>query len=227
MTARNNHHERGNVFVFILLGIVLFASLSFFIAKGMRSQTTEGLKGRKAELAAADILSYAQSLERGINRLRMKNVSENDISFESAQDMAYAHTPAVDNAQKLFHPAGGAISWQAPAQDVNDGSDWVFTGGTCIPDLGTGAAGCGSDGNIRNQDLLAVLPNVVEGVCEALNDRLNITGIPADSGGGASITKFTGDFAEDTELILLGGPFTSACFSRGGGFYFYSVLLAR
>lgn len=219
--------ERGNVFVFILIGIVMFASLSFYVAKGMRSQTTKALSARQAELAATDILNYAQALEAGVNRLRSKNVSESDISFESAQEPDYAHSPAVTHAQQLFHPQGGGVNWQAPIPDVNDGTNWIFTGSTCIVDLGTGAAGCSSDGNTRNEELLAVLSNIDATACTAINERLNITGIPADTGGGASLTKFAGDFTDDAEMILPGGPFGSACFSFGGQNFFYVTLLVR
>ena len=56
---------------------------------------------------------------------------------------------------------------------------------------------------------------------------MNMGTTPADTGGGASATKFTGTFGDDKEIILAGGPLETACFSRGGNNYFYTVLLAR
>lgn len=232
MTKNNSEQkthasQSGNVFILILIGIVLFAALSYSIARSMRTETTEKLSGQRAALAASDILNYAQRLERGVSRLRQKGISESDISFESAVDAAYAHAPAVTASEEVFSPSGGAISYSSPPERANDGTEWLFTGETCIADIGTGATGCDTDTDPSNEELLVVLPNVAESVCTEINDRLNISGIPADTGGGASTTKFTGTFADGKEIILAGGPFSQACFSRGGNNYFYSVLLAR
>ncbi len=221
--------QRGNVFLFILLGIILFAGLAFVISRGFRSEGTQKISDRRAELAATDILSYTQRLERAINKIRSKSVSESDISLEhggefinaSCDDSGDAAFPAC----QVFNPGGGSLSPQDPPQDANDGSPWHFTGASCIPDIGTGAAGCDSSG--ADEELLAVLPNMDATVCEELNKKLKITGIPADGGGGHAATPFTGTFADGTEIDLPGGPFSAACFSSGGANHFYAVIMAR
>lgn len=71
-----------------------------------------------------------------------------------------------------------------------------------------------------------MLPNVVDSVCEEINNRLNITATPTDS-GGASTAKFMGDFDDGTEITLSSGAQPSACFSRGGNNYFYIALIVR
>lgn len=223
---QNKHAtQRGNVFIIILLAVVLFAALSLTIARSMRSDTTTNMSKRQAELAASDILNYAQKIERAVNRVRRKGVSENDISFDQAHVAGYTHAQPATN--KVFNTTGGAVSWQAPPEGVNDGSDWVFTGATCIADIGTGPTGCNSDTNISNEELTASLSSLTDNVCTRINAQLNITGIPADTGGGTSTTKYQGAYADGTEVILAGGPFNAACFSRGGNNYFYYVLLAR
>jgi type II secretory pathway pseudopilin PulG len=222
--------QSGNVFVIILVAVALFAALSFTVARSMRSETTGRISAQKAALAAADTLNYAQSLQNGVNRLRQHSVSESDISFESVNDTAYAHSPAVTETEQVFHTSGGGASWQAPYDLANDGSAWIFTGETCIPDLATGASGtpaCDADSDATNEELLAVLPNMDGTVCAEINRRLNITSIPADSGTGAATAKFTGGFADGKRIVLAGGPYQSACFSRGGHNYFYAVLIAR
>lgn len=225
MRQNGNKSESGNVFVFILLGIVLFAALTFTLTRGMRGENASAMTAQKAALAAADILDYAQRIQRTVDRLRRRGVSESDISFEQDNDPGYnAH--AQPDTSKVFHADGGNASWKKPPADANDGSDWLFTGATCIANMGTGATGCNSD-TASNEELLAVLPNINMTVCEEINRRLNIANIPADTGGGASTTKYTGTFADGTEIILPGGPFSSACFSRGGSHYFYAVLLER
>lgn len=218
--------ESGNVFVIILVAIVLFSALSFTISRGLRSDTTEQMSGQRVTLSASTILNSAQILERGVNKLRRKSVSENDISFDQDFEAGYEHTPTQPDNHKIFDVTGGTISWQRPPENASDNSPWFFTGSTCIQDLGNGGSGCDSD-STSNEELIAALPGLFESVCEEINDRLGISGIPADTGGGISTTQFTGTFADDTEIILAGGPFPSACFSNGGTYIFYHVLLER
>lgn len=217
--------ERGNAFIFILLGIALFAALAFTISRGMQGTTATTMSSRDAELAATDILAYAQRLERGLSTLRRKNISENDIDFDNGIVTGYAHTPVQPDANKLFNAVGGGVSWQSPPPGVNDGSEWHFTGATCIPDLGTGMAGCSSDGD-SNEELIVVLPNVNQVVCERIDAKLGIAPIPTDGGSGYSTTKFTGSFTDGTAIVLP-TPYSTACFTDGTDYFFYSVLLAR
>ena len=222
--AQLSNSESGNVFLIILMGIILFAALSFSISRGMRSDTTSNLSNQEASLAAADILAYAQKTERAVNRLRRKGVSENDISFDQSYVAGYAH--GQPDTHKVFTTTSGAASWQSPPEGANDGSDWTFTGETCIADMGTGATGCDSDA-VSNEELIAALDNIDTTVCTEINDRLGITGILADTGGGVDTTKYQGTFADGTEIILTGGPFSAACFSRAGNNYFYFALIER
>lgn len=223
--------ESGNAFLFILVGIVLFAAISFVMSRGFRSEGTSKVSQRQAELAAADIMNYIQRVERGISRIRSNSISENDISLE--YDGAFVNTncdaagdPEFPGCQ-VFNPQGGRVSETPPPSDANDGTSWHFTGHTCIADIGNGATGCDSD-TTSNEELLIVLRNLDQNVCEALNSKLNISGIPADSGGGFSATAFTGTFADGTELIIAGGPYKASCYDAGSSTYhFYSVLMER
>ena len=221
----NRKSERGNVFLFILLGIVLFAALSFTMSRGMRSEGTERIDDRRAALIAADVLTFTQRVERGVNRLRRTGVSENGISFDLASTANYDHGQPDTN--KVFHTSGGSISYSDPPVNANDGTAWLFTGGTCIPDIGSGAAGCGSD-TVSNEELLLVLPNMDVTVCEEINSRLNITAIPTEADNDAPSTgEYVGAFADDAEINLAGGPFNSVCFTDGTNNYFYKVLIER
>lgn len=206
--------ERGNVFLFILIGVILFAALSFTTMRGFRGETTNRMSEREAALAASDILTYAQRLQRGVDRLRRRGTSESDIDFTN---------PGPDE-NSVFNTQGGAVSFQDPPTGASTGT-WIFTGSTCVVGVGTGAAGCDSDTNTRNEELLVVLPDIDEAVCTAINSRLDIDPTPADAGTGHSTTAFAG-FADGTELNLVDSPPT-ACYTDGSDFHFYSVLLER
>jgi hypothetical protein len=216
--------ERGNVFLFILLGVILFAALAFAVSRGFRSDTTTAMSQRKAELLAVDVISFGQRLERTVAKMQRSGISENDISFENSIDAGYAHTPSV-NANNIFHGDGGALSRQGAPSGANDGSAWHFTGHTCIADIGTGATGCASN-TAADEELIAVLPNVNATVCAIIDKKLGISSIPANTGTAYSATKFTGTYADGSEIILDRSR-NAACYSLGGNYYFYHVLIAR
>lgn len=215
-------NQSGNVFLFVLLGVALFAALAFVVSRGMRSESATGLSRNQAELSAVDIIDYAQNLERGVNRLRDHSVSENDIDFTNGVVTGYEHSPVLPDTDQVFSKTGGGISWKNPETNVNDGSPWIFTGKMCIVNIGTGGTGC--EGNsVNDEELVAVLPNLKANVCEELNKRLGISPMP--SGGHISTTKFTGTYSDDASPGTDGLP--AACFTAGGNFYFYYVLLPR
>jgi hypothetical protein len=229
--SRQRSAESGNVFLFILIGIVMFAALSFVMSRSFRSEGTSKISDRQAELAATDILNYTQRVERAISRIRNNSISENDISLEYDGNFVNASCDAPADSSfpdcQVFNAQGGRVSETTPPTDANDGTSWHFTGHTCIADIGTGASGCDSD-STSNEELLLVLRNLEQNVCEAINSKLSITGIPADSGGGFSTTGFTGTFADGTELDIAGGPYKAACFDTGSSnYHYYSVLMER
>lgn len=219
--------EDGNVFVIVILGVVLFGALMFVASRGM-NESPQSISDKRARIIAADVLSYAQKLERAVSRLLSHGVSENNVSFENPNVAGYNHAGCADAACKVFDPQGGAVGWQSPPQDANDGTPWLFTGGTCISGVGQGGAGCESDG-VSNEELIAILPNLKKEVCAEINTRLGISGIPVNSGGGCSTTQFVGAFADGEMPDNMDG-FSAGCFDGGAGqpgYHFYIVLNAR
>ena len=221
--------EHGNAFFFILLGVAMFAALAYTISQGMRSDSTSQLSGQRASLLASDILTQAQRMELGVNRLRTRSVSENDISFRNDKVPEYNHPSPQPNEHWVFHKNGGNVSYKSPPPGANDGSEWFFTGGTCLPGIGRGKeSNCATSGN-RDEELIVLLKNINRTVCQELNKRLNINGIPKDDGSGFSRDHFVGRFQDRT---FIGGmeARSAACFEgRAGqeGFHFYQVLMAR
>lgn len=225
-SAQNNlSGESGNVFLFILLGVVLFGALAFTISRGFRSDTTTAMSDRQSELVAVDVISFGQRLERAVAKMRRNGISENDISFENGTVTGYGHTPAADENSQVFNPSGGGMSLLSAPSGANDGSPWHFTGNSCIPGVGQGDTGC-SGNSAPDEELLAILPNVRASICETIDKKLGIGAIPANSGGAYSTSKFTGAFADGSE-INIGNNHNAACYSDGGNYHFYIVLIAR
>ena len=185
--------ERGNVFLFILLGIVLFAALSFTMSRGFRSEGTSKVSQREAELAASEILDYTQKLQRAYDRLRRQGCSENDISFESSVKPAYAFT-TTDNC-KIFHPDGGNM-------DVFPDADYLNTSKVYIAyeryRVG-GTFGVDNAGEDSRSELIFYMGMANSDICRAINKKLGTLDANGDnpSRGGSHIHPgFTGTFTD-------------------------------
>lgn len=235
--------EQGNVFIIILVAIALFAALSFTVMRSDNSKSENLLNDRKAELAASEIMEYAQSITNGVVRVRNRNSCTDDmISFEPPPfngTTAYNNTKAPsDKTCHIFHPQGGAVAHRTfpKAWSTNDALSVltpVFTGSSCIPSVGTGdAASCMGNTQPSDSELLMIIDELSPNLCAAINKNLNT------HSGTVSIhpdkTPFNGTYTDVvngmTNLTHMGNHYTgveSACWSLVNHGTFYKVLLAR
>lgn len=237
MTAKTNlpqdivkKREYGNVFLIIMLGVALFAALAFTVTSGLRNQNTSALSEQELVLAASDIMSYAQQVERAVDRVRRNGCSENQISFENDTDTNYTNPNAPgDQSCHVFHPDGGGISWRSPPANVNDGSQWIINGDNYIVGLDAGSVA-------NAHELLMLLENVDTAVCTKINENLPLTlssNPPQDDLGVVRTQRFTGTFGNANNGIWNpSGDFNrqqTFCFlnSSGDSTYFAHVLMIR
>lgn len=223
-----NKSESGNAFLFILIGIVLFAGLAYTVSRSMRSDTTSNMSKQQVTIAVSDLMSYAESLARGVSRLRGKGISENDISFEAP---GVASNPNCgDDRCKLFHMSGGSMSLQDIASSLRLDSSadqrWQFSGYHEIPGIGT------DGGNATNSELIAFIEGLPREVCAAINVKLaGSDTIPVLS---TAINPSAGEpFAGSFGTLVIDGPGIDGrnayCVQNGaaGRYIFYNVLIAR
>lgn len=240
---RRRTSERGNVFIFILLGLVLFAALSYTVARGFRSDTTSQMTERQAELTAAEILAYAQGLERAINRLRRQGCSENSISFDDAKwgIPDYEHTPPAPDKCKVFHPDGGNVKWRSFDQlypsIIDQPNRLSFVGRSEIFGFGTDCVGDASCAELY----LFLRMNHAQNICQSFNKLANIAQPLPIATGVYGSPRYDGTFQSGGTSLGSGGNGndfagkTSGCyqdvsetFSDGTPYYdFYYVLVAR
>ncbi|NCT40275.1 MAG: hypothetical protein GW778_01240 [Alphaproteobacteria bacterium] len=236
MPQNNQQSESGNVFVFILLGVVLFAALSLTVARGFRSTTTSSMSDRKADLAASEILDYAQRMERTVDKLRRKGCSENDISFEYEGTNAY--TFATQEKCKVFSPDGGNLEpWK-----VRDELGGTKVYSSFRPFRINGSWKTRNAGT-QNAELFLIIGMINKKVCESINNKLGIKrpdGELPKKGGSHIHPVFTGSFSypspshyswEHDETVLEGA--SSGCVNyedrdpSNGLQLFYHALIIR
>lgn len=219
-------HQSGNIFAIILLGVILFAALIFVFSRGLNLGATRmGAAGARVD--ASDVISYAQTVERSVQKLLQNGISENDISFENGTVAGYDHSPAATDNAKLFNSSdGGGLNWTTPTTDQTPASTnkWLFTGDVIVT---------GQEDDTLSE-LLATLP-VTYDVCIEINKQLNSGINIAAANGTLNATKFTGSFADNVTIIFSpGAGITSGCIkglitngTQSGEYTFFHVLIAR
>lgn len=180
-------------------------------------------------IKVAQTQQYGNELEKAVAFIMNNGHSESDIRF------TYPDTSDTPTRQ-IFHRNGGGAIYRAPPVGVQTTvTPWVFTARNAVQRVGTSEA---TDASV---DLIAVLPNVTQSFCIALNNAVNVTnpsGIPPRDDSTAAVTSayaFFGIFQAgrwigDTGQYLYGKK--EGCFEGGsdpaiGTYHYYRVLLVR
>ena len=239
-TRNSTLDQSGSIFFYILLGVVLFGALAFTMSRGMRSQSTEALTKRQIEIAASELLGDAQTLERGVDRLRQNSISESDLCFahdsiSNINKTAYETISACGSDEnKLYRPEGGGVSffpvpadWLESVHTTHQGyGEWIFSNENAVAGLGSGALNTAS-----SVELIAHVNHLKEAVCAAINKELGITGIPDNVGAFDPTAPVSGSFSSGGQINVaaLSGK-KAGCFQNSAqwnSYIFYTVLIER
>lgn len=221
------YKKRGNVFFVILLGVVLFASLS--VALMRIDQGNANISSEKVDVAASQTLRYISQIKQSVDFIYQNGVSEADLRFaHPLADSQYGDINTnIEN--QIFAEIGGGLSYAKPPSDVSTlDINYEFFGFSAAPQVGT-----------SSPDLMVVVRNVRESVCRRLNELVGYDSdvtIPSDTGtcvySSTASDKFTGSFATGGDINDMGTsnynlPAHQACVICGSDYHFYSVLLER
>lgn len=238
----NNYHstrrtESGNVFAIVMVGVVLFGALMFTFSRSAR-QGDSNLTRKQAEITAADIMSYAQRVERAVGRIMSgdRGCSEDYINFVHSSYAAYpdnTNAPA-DKSCNVFDPAGGGIM-PVPESSFGTGVKIRPSGGAALDGIGT--SDTTADGH---QDLVLWFSDIGSSLCSELNRRNSFTGaIPEIVNAQAFEFGDTANPLWGTTVLDLGaldGRNTGCVHASGSpgsadeldtGYHFYYVLWPR
>ncbi|MCC7304828.1 MAG: hypothetical protein IT558_01060 [Alphaproteobacteria bacterium] len=228
--------EDGNALWFILVAVVLLGILTMVLS---RSGTNVEQSGNieQQRIRASQILRYAKGLQSSIEQMKLRGVSENQISFQNSTTVTN-YTNAACNVSdcRVFDVGGGGQEYRAPPAGANDGSEWIFTGannaGSTAYPVGTTAARSGND-------LIMLLPNADPALCKQINRDLTVgtAGTIPEDASGIDVTAFTGTY-DNVLKIIDGDPSPLELDGKQAGCfintlpnpdvtYFYYVLMAR
>ncbi len=231
MKANSNgcSSERGSVFFYVLLGVVLFATMSYVVTRSMRSASVDIMSDRQADILATDLITFSKDVENSVNYLVRRGCSEAQISFENDVVSGYENTvdPKGDNTCHVFHADGAGMSWQLPPERVSS-RQYTFNGRNVISGIG---ASC--FGSSRCTELTLFLGDIDIAVCKSVNRMVNLGNgdIPRDANNEFSEShKFNGSYDSNSGINdaanLIDGQYTF-CVQEGSNYHFYHVLIAR
>lgn len=236
----NFKSEHGNVLVYILIAVALFAALSFAVSGMMRSGGSSIGEERQG-VSSSELLSFATSMRDGVQLMRIANgCTDVQISLErspfdgSDTDYVNAGSPA-DFSCHVFHPNGGGVSYQLMSSGISGGADWIFTGANDGKDIGSE---CVTD---DCADLIAILSGIPVELCKMINKQLGIAtsnSYLTQEDNSFEVDPFQGSYtyeaqlADDSGLNALEGKYQGCLEGRdspqsSGTYYFYQVMLAR
>lgn len=179
------HHQSGNAMVYILIAVLLFAALAYTFLKS--GQTGQGsLSKEQSKIAAGQILSFANNVEKAVEKLRQRGCSENQISFVGATTYApgnYTYSNAnapSDNSCDVFNANGGGVidvdmRPYMTAEASRDMGQTLYTGSNSVSSVDLDPAS-------PQKDLLMIVSDLDPNVCTAINDILGVTGPTARDG---------------------------------------------
>ncbi len=213
----NAANESGSILWIILIAVALLGLLTMVLSRSGSSVDQSG-DFEQQRVKVSQILRNAKGIEAATQQMRLRGVSENDISFENPITTAvYTNANCTSGDCKLYNVSGAGLTYSAPPQGVNDASEWIFSGTNNIVGIGTTAP-----------DLVIFLKNITTSTCTQINRMLE-TSYAGDE-DTIDFTPFTGTYIA-TQSINLAASQQAGCINYDDGSatspLFYYVLIAR
>ncbi len=231
--------ESGNVLFLILIAVALFAALSYAVTQSSRSGG--GDAGKETNLVnSAQLTQYPSGIRTAIVRMIIGGADIASLEFNapSAFGSLTATTPV--GVLGVFHPNGGGATYTQSPNDVMAGATpgtWIFNGENQIFNIGTSENA--ATPTAATVDIISFLPGISTSVCNKLNEELGLPATPVAE-TGVDVTTIMGSTTPglcnggcggtigdnaDAANRLNGQPF--GCFSQGGQFVYFHVLVER
>lgn len=198
--------QRGNALFLILIAVALFAALSYAVTSSGRGGGD--ISRETKDIQTSQMQQYLNQIRTEVQRMVLiKGCADTDITFYNS--------PAKPECG-IFTPEGGNVPVSRTPYCCGivyppfDGYDIPQNNNTCGGNAGNGnismqklwIKGIGQD---YEQDLILVVCDVPEGVCEKL-------GIPSDPTAGYQLGAYNGSYGTATQ-----DPYTNQIGFRGNG----------
>jgi hypothetical protein len=158
-------NARGNVFLYVLIAVVLFAGLTYAIMQiNQQNDPTAELDEGRAKIAANAVLAWVASAQNAVNNMDQVGTDADELVFLRPADTGFNTAPHI---HKLFHPDGGGLALKPLPRDAMGPSVTNPANGFYI----------GRFNNIQwtpsaTNDVIAAAYGVSQPVCAEINKKI-------------------------------------------------------
>ena len=112
METKKEHYsgQRGNVLVYVLIAIVLFAALSFTLSRQTDTGEAGILSEEQAEIYANQIISYSAQAKSAIDQMLFSGMDVDELDFTDPSAAGFNTGTQSDRIKRVFHPEGGGLN---------------------------------------------------------------------------------------------------------------------
>ena len=222
--SESRKNERGNVLIYVLIAIALFAALSFTLGRQTDTGEAGTISDDKLTLYATQMIDYAAQVKSVIDQMEFQGIRYDDMDFTLSTDADFENQTTTRNIYKVYHPAGGGLIDKPIPEDVlqavSSGAKWHL----------------GRFNNVEwtpttDQEIILTAHQISEPLCKKLNTI--ITGsdaIPQLSGniGTFFVDTSTNEDLENSDCNACIDKL-SLCVENGTGdaYSFYNIIVAR
>ncbi|MBU6476090.1 MAG: hypothetical protein KGL10_04860 [Alphaproteobacteria bacterium] len=235
----------GNILLYVLIGIALFAAFMFMITRGDQGSIDTS---ERAAMDAQQITSYAQKVYGAVQSVMLQNdcrasqvdFTNSQISGYNGSGIAKCQVFGIDGGgmEKMASPPAEAVDTAAAAAAGSGlAGSYIFEGNVCVNNAGTGPTdnGAGPACDSTHSEIIMIMPWVTQEVCAQIDQiTMNTTTIPTVSANTFDGTKFTGTLAGTYTIATGSKTYAAGCFESTGqtsppgtGYHFYEVLEAQ
>ncbi len=153
--------EAGNALFYVLLGVVLFAALSFIITRQTGNDgLTEQLADDKANIIASQMINHATSVKYAVEQMLANGSTVEQLDFIRPGEAGYDTPP---HQHKVFHPSGGGVNVMAvkPEHMSSPTTHWGYQKGRNVEWTPT-----------TQTDLMYSVIDITEPICRSINTKL-------------------------------------------------------
>jgi hypothetical protein len=227
-------NQSGNIFVYILIAVGLFAALMFTLSKSGGQEDAVGeLSEGQSKILANEIIGYASTASNALVNMQQSGITASQIDFMLPSDSNFNTAP---NIYKFFHPDGGGFNLRPIPPKAKRVGGFVVGFGSIGPGYYIGRFNNFEWTPTTSNDIIFAAHDLNQTVCVEINRRLrNDPTIPTTNQavferffvdaavtGGVNSSFTTVNCAACEEIPAL-------CVSNGGAsrYTFYSILEAE
>ncbi len=208
---------KGNVLVYILLAVALFAALTYAVSGENRGSQQNQLTESQVDLLATSLIAQATTVKQTISLMEQWGIEYNDLMFDLPGSASYTSNVS----RQVYHPSGGGLSIfneKESYKAMPSARGWTWQNLNNVEWSAT-----------TDTDLIYTFLDISENVCAKINERLhNDPAIPISTVNYIDVFMTN---SPNPDFLITDCPecqgIDSLCISNSTNYAFYNIIGMR